>query len=380
MKTLIQSLALVGGLVAATLPTLANDPAEAAAPAEPSLAIAASHVLVEGGVVMDDGMVLVGEGRILAVGKTADLEGNLPDGVHVVRHEGWLSAGLVAANSTLGLRATGDSTGPFMSGLRLMHAFDGDAKALEHARALGLTSAGVEASRSNVIGGVGGVIKTDGTVLKKGSNLTLCMTQPAVQTNRFPTTPGTAMSAVRKRFEEAAESSALAKAKAGQLVTSIAVNNLADMDRALYLAEELGLRAVIRGGAEHDEFAKELAEQGVGVALAPLGLSTNARAYNSLKGLAEAGVPFAFGIADGGNAASLRESAALAITGGVDRATAWNSITATAAKLIGAGDRVGRVATGLDADLVLWTGDPLLISTSPVAVYVGGAKSQGDSH
>jgi len=380
MKTLIQSLALAGGLAAATLPTFANDPAETAAPAEPSLAIAASHVLVEGGVVMDDGMVLVGEGRILAVGKTADLEGNLPDGVHVVRHEGWLSAGLVAANSTLGLRATDDSTGPFMSELHLMHAFDDDSKALEHARALGLTSAGVGAGRSNVIGGVGGVVKTDGTVLKKSANLSLCMTQPAVRTNRFPTTPGTAMSAVRKRFEEAGESSALAKAKAGQLVTSIAVNNLADIDRALYLTEELGLRTVIRGGVDHAEFAKELAELGAGVALSPLGLSTNARAYGSLEALTKAGVPYAFGIADGGNAASLRESAALAVSGGVDRATAWNSITATAAKLIGAGDRVGRVATGLDADLVLWTGDPLLIASSPAAVYVGGAKSQGDSH
>jgi len=380
MKTLIQSLALAGGLAAATLPTFANDPVATEALAEPTLAIAASHVLVEGGVVMDDGMVLVGDGRILAVGKAADLEGNLPDGVNVVRHDGWLSAGLVAANSTLGLRASGDSTGPFMSGLHLMHGFDDESKSLERARALGLTAAGVEAGRSNVIGGVGGVIKTDGSVLRKSANLTLCMTQPAVRTNRFPTTPGTAMGAVRKRFEGAADSSALAKAKAGQLTTSIAVNTLADIERALYVAEDLGLRAVIRGGADHSEFATELAELGAGVALSPLGLSTNARAYNSLKALSKAGVPFAFGIADGGNAASLRESAALAVSGGVDRATAWNAITTNAAKLIGAGDRVGRVATGLDADLVLWTGDPLLIASSPAAVYIGGAKSQGDSH
>lgn len=374
MKTMIKTLLVTASLSLAGL-AVEND-----APAEPNLAISASHVLVEGGVVLEDAMVLVGDGHILAVGKAADLEGNLPAGVQVVEHEGWLSAGLVAAHSTLGLTASSDSTSAFMPDLALIHGFDPNSKALTAARALGVTTLGVEASRANVFGGTGAVVKTDGSVVRKRANLAVSLVPPAIRGNRFPTSFGGGMRAVRERFE-AAEQGALADAKSGKLRTSFAINGPADIDRALTLTNEFGLRSVLRGGDEHTEFAAELKEAGIGVALGPLSLSSNERTYASIKQLAKAGVPLAFGFADNGNVpATLRESAALAARGGLDRATAWNAVTKTAAELTGAGDRVGRVATGLDADLVLWSGDPLLIASKPVAVYIGGAKTQGDSH
>lgn len=374
MKNMLTTLCLAAGL--ATTSVAAPGTGDTV---EPNLAIAASHVLVDGGVVLDDAMVLVGDGRILAVGATEELEGNLPDGVEVVHHDGWLSAGLVAANSTLGLAYGSDSTGPFMDGLDLLHGFDPATKGLEIARGLGVTTLGVEGDRGCVIGGLGAVVKSDGQVLKKRANVSVCMAVPAVRTNRYPTSFGSAMREVRERF--GVEEGPLAEARKGALTTSIAVNDRADISRAISLTRELGLRTVLRGGQQHGDFAKQLAESKIGVALAPLGLSTGERDFNSMKALVEAGVPFAFGLADNGNAvAGLRESAALAVRGGVDRASAWKAVTSNAARLAGVGERVGRVATGLDADLVLWTGDPLLVSTTPVTVYVGGAKTQGDSH
>nr|MBC8451293.1 amidohydrolase family protein [Planctomycetota bacterium] len=125
----------------------------------------------------------------------------------------------------------------------------------------------------------------------------------------------------------------------------------------------------------------ELKAAKITVALQPLGLGASTQARESMLALAKAGVPFAFGLADtGGSAAVLRESAALAVRAGLDRATAWRAITSTAAGIIGAGDRVGRIAAGFDADLVLWSGDPLSITSRPVAVYLNGELTEGATH
>ena len=64
--------------------------------------------------------------------------------------------------------------------------------------------------------------------------------------------------------------------------------------------------------------------------------------------------------------------AAAAVRNGMDRNAAMKAITSTAAKLIGVYDRVGSVEVGKDADIVLFSGDPLDITNRPVAVMYGG--------
>jgi len=83
--------------------------------------------------------------------------------------------------------------------------------------------------------------------------------------------------------------------------------------------------------------------------------------------LAKAGVPFA--IASFGptsrRARFLPDLAALAIRAGLDRDRALRAITADAARACGLADRAGRIAKGLDADLVCLDGDPF-VSTSRI--------------
>lgn len=346
--------------------------------AEPSLAIAAAHVLLEGDVVMDDALVLIGDGRVLAVGKQADLAAKLPKGVAVVHHDGWLSAGLVAANGTMGLAADDDSTDAFMEQLQLVLAFDPSSKSLSAARNLGVTSFGLVSGRFNVIGGVGAVVKTDGSVLDPMGNLSICLAPPALRGNRFPTSYAGALMALRERIAGGEGPLAAAASGKNTLPVNIAVNSRAEIARAIEFATESKLKATLRGAQRAGEFAADLKAAKISVALAPLGLGSSHQARESMLELAKAGVPFAFGLADtGGSAAVLRESAALAVRAGLDRATAWRAVTSTAADIIGAGDRVGRVAAGFDADLVLWSGDPLSITSRPVAVYLNGELTEG---
>ncbi len=54
-----------------------------------------------------------------------------------------------------------------------------------------------------------------------------------------------------------------------------------------------------------------------------------------------------------------------------ERAIAW--ITSNPARVLGLDDRIGRIAAGYNADVVLWSGDPFSIYSKPDQVYVDGA-------
>ena len=62
---------------------------------------------------------------------------------------------------------------------------------------------------------------------------------------------------------------------------------------------------------------------------------------------------------------------------GLSAENAWNALTSDAASILGVDDRVGRLAPGLDADLVLWSGPPTELSSSVQAVYIDGELVHG---
>ncbi len=69
----------------------------------------------------------------------------------------------------------------------------------------------------------------------------------------------------------------------------------------------------------------------------------------------------------------LNQEAAKAIKyGGVSAEEAWKMVTLNPARMLKLDHRMGRIATGMDADLVLWTGDPLSISARVDRTYVDG--------
>jgi imidazolonepropionase-like amidohydrolase len=57
---------------------------------------------------------------------------------------------------------------------------------------------------------------------------------------------------------------------------------------------------------------------------------------------------------------------------------AWNALTSEAARIAGVADRIGAIDRGMDADVVLWSGDPLDLGSRISAVYVDGARVDGD--
>ena len=67
-------------------------------------------------------------------------------------------------------------------------------------------------------------------------------------------------------------------------------------------------------------------------------------------------------------------SAGVAVAEGMDPTAALMAITSVPARMCGIGDRVGSIAPGLDADLLLFDCDPLSVGTKPAAVWVNGQR------
>ena len=123
--------------------------------------------------------------------------------------------------------------------------------------------------------------------------------------------------------------------------------------------------------------ADELATAGVPVLLDPLAnLPSNfdrlgARLDNAAL-LHEAGVTVAFSGAGTHNARKQRQAAGNAVANGLPWDAALAALTAVPADILGLDGGAGRIEPGSPADLVLWSGDPLEVTTWAEQVIVGG--------
>ena len=56
----------------------------------------------------------------------------------------------------------------------------------------------------------------------------------------------------------------------------------------------------------------------------------------------------------------------------MDHDDAVRAITSVPAKILGLSDKIGSIAPGTDADIVVFKGDPLSVYETPVWVVAGG--------
>lgn len=70
----------------------------------------------------------------------------------------------------------------------------------------------------------------------------------------------------------------------------------------------------------------------------------------------------------------LRISAIVAVMNGMDRKEALKAITINPAEAIGIGDRVGSLDPGKDADIIVFSDDPLKVKSKVQIVFVNGEK------
>jgi hypothetical protein len=158
----------------------------------------------------------------------------------------------------------------------------------------------------------------------------------------------------------------------------LVANRASDIEAALLLARDYGVKLILIGAAEGWRHAEALASQGVVAVVDPIlngpeGFDMlGARADNAAI-LDRAGVSVVFMTSGFGshNLRRLRQVAGNAVRAGVPHAVALNAITKGPAAAYGMSD-YGRLVPGAVANIVVWSGDPLEISSQPEHVFIGG--------
>jgi hypothetical protein len=157
------------------------------------------------------------------------------------------------------------------------------------------------------------------------------------------------------------------------------VDRAADIRQLIAFAARNAMKPVIVGGAEAWVVADELARAAVPVILNPLDNlpwsfdQIGARLDNAVR-LQRAGVRIAFSSGDIHNARKIRQLAGNAVAHGLPWDEALAAVTATPAEIFGLGAKRGRIAAGQAADLVLWDGDPLEVTSIADQVWIAGRE------
>lgn len=366
------------------------------------------------------GTVLVDGGRITAVGKRVPL----PEGTEVIDVRGRIvTPGLVDAHTHLGISEEGigfegadynEKSDPVTPYLRALDGINPEEMGLADAVAGGVTACMIAPGSANVIGGQVVAIKTRGTVIDR-----MVLRHPAGVKVAFGENPkrvyheqkkspqtrmGTA-GLLRKALAEAkgyaarrtgsgdGEGSAAAapdlglEALVGVLERRYPLRAHAhradDIMTAVRVAEEFGVELVVDHATEGHKIAAELAARGIPAVVGPLLASRSKyelrdRTLETPRLLYEAGVRFAL-MTDHPVVPIqfLPLCAGLAVRAGLPDAEAFRAITLSAAEIMGLADRLGSLTAGKDADLVVWSGDPLEVRSRPLLVLCDGEQVHG---
>lgn len=186
-----------------------------------------------------------------------------------------------------------------------------------------------------------------------------------------------------------ADLAALAGVADGSVPLVIDANRESDIRHAIALARDERIRVILKGGIEAWRAANALAAARIPVVLDP---SINLPLYFDELGvradnaalLQRAGVLVAFRVNLSVHASynagyGLREVAGLAVANGMDHGAALAAVTVNPAQIWGVADRCGALSAGLDADVVIWDGDPFEPLSNVVAVFLRGQEVTADT-
>ena len=386
----------------------------AAAPAqEEPIAFVGAHIIPVSGPEIDDGVLVVQDGRIVAVGPRTDVS---LDGVtsRIDATDKVIMPGLICTHSHIGGGSGGDGSAPIQPETRVLDSINVRSSGFRRALAGGLTTLNIMPGSGHLSSGQTVYVKLrrdpqtiDDLTIITGEGAVAGGLKMANGTNSmraapFPGTRAKSAALVRETFI-AAQAYRDAIAAAGGDIAELPDRDLAleclvevldgrrvvhhhthrhdDIMTVLRLASEFDFRVVLHHVSEGWKVADEIAAAGVPCSIivvdSPGGkLEAVDLVFETGAILDAAGVPVAYHTDDWITDSRLfLRSPALGVRAGLSREAALRSVTLAGAEMLDLGDRIGSLEPGKDADFVVLSGDPLSVYTKVLETWVEGRRA-----
>jgi imidazolonepropionase-like amidohydrolase len=399
----MRSLLLSAALIAAS--------AAGAAAQERPQAYTGAQIIPIAGPPIDDGVLVVHRGRIVAVGPAATTR--VPGDAE--RHDARgkvIMPGLVDSHSHIGGGSGGDGSAPMQPDVRIFDAVNVLDTGIQKAQAGGVTTVNIMPGSGHVLSGQTIYVKLrDGKTIEdlvirdadggvaggiKMANGTNPMRNPP-----FPGSRAKTAALAREMWVKAAEYrekvraakgdasklpprdlglEAMGEALDGRRVVHHHTHRHDDIMTVLRLAKEFGFRVVLHHVSEGWKVAGEIAKSGAPCSVividSPGGkLEAVDMTFVTAPTLDKAGVLVGFHTDDGITDSRLfLRSAALAVRAGMPRDKALYGMTMANARILDLDRRVGSLEPGKDADFIVLSGDPLSVYTHVLQTFVDGRK------
>lgn len=353
------------------------------------LAIHGGTVVPIEGPPISGGTVLIDDGRIVAVGGQVAV----PDGATLVDARGrWVLPGLVDAHTHMGTLEEGEgwagddhdeATVPVTAQLRALDAINPADEGFRDAIGGGVLAVGINPGSCNPVAGETVAVRctgrtVDDMVLRSPAGMKSALGENPKRyhgdAGRLPSTRMGIAAVIRQALAEARQYEgtpvdlgleALGRVLRREIPWRQHCHRADDIRTAVRLSEEFGYDLVIDHGTEAHLVADLLAERNIPVLLGPLivgrgKVELRNRAFRNARLLAEAGIELSL-VTDHPviPAHLLIVQAAYAVREGLDRELALRAVTLNPARVLGIADRLGSLAPGKDADVCIWSGDPL---------------------
>ena len=361
------------------------------------LLIQNAHIKTMAGEDLPNGCLLVEDGKIAAVAPVI----GAPAGAQVIDAQGrLLTPGCVEAHCHIGLdnqamRWEGmdynEIVDPVTPQLRAIDSINPQDEAFGLALRSGVTTACTGPGSANVVGGTFAILKLAGKRVDKmvlrspaamkcafGENPKGCYGQNKKQSPMTRMAVAALlrellMRTIRYRDDKAAGKNppldmkleAMLPVVNGEIPIKCHAHRADDILTAVRIAREFDLKLTLDHCTDGEIIADELAEEGCPVFVGPsLGgkskVELRSKSFTTAGTLYRAGLTVSI-ITDAPviPLQHLPLAAGLAAAAGLPMDEAWRAITINPARSLGISDRVGSLEPGKDADLVLWTADPL---------------------
>lgn len=376
--------------------------------------ITGGRILTMAGQELDVGTIQIQDGKIKALWAGSVDEAQTESGEDILRVDGaWVMPGLIEAHCHMGITEEkkgmegddcNENVEPVTPWLRAVDAINTMDAAFDDAVRAGITSAMIGPGSSNVVGGQFAFLKTrgrciDDLILRAPAAMKVAFGEnPKVNYSGQSKSPVTRMAIAGMLREELFKAKQYVKKKEaggsdfeedfrmepwvpvfrGEIPLKAHVHRVDDIFTAIRIAKEFGLSMTLDHCSEGHLIAERLAKEGFPAIVGP-DFSSRSKievqnlAFKTVGVLNLAGVRTAVTT---DHPVSLIQSlplcAGMAVKAGLPFVEGLKAITVNPAIICGVSERVGTLEVGKDADIAIFDGSPMEISTKTLYTIIDG--------